>query len=108
MGKRSTFPRRPMDDYATPYEAVVPLVAHLRAEGIHSFAEPCCGDGDLVRIWKVWASIASTPAISAKAPMRFPFPIFRATPSSPTRHGRANFFILSSHISGDQADLAAV
>jgi hypothetical protein len=49
MGKRSAFPRRPMDDYATPHGAVLPLVAHLRAEGIHSFAEPCCGNGELVR-----------------------------------------------------------
>lgn len=49
MGKRSAFPRRPMGDYATPYEAVLPLVPHLRADRIHCFAEPCCGDGDLVR-----------------------------------------------------------
>ena len=42
MGKRSIFRRRPMDKYATPSEAVVPLVTHLRVEGIRSFAEPCC------------------------------------------------------------------
>jgi hypothetical protein len=49
MGKRSNFQRRPMDDYATPYEAVLPLVPHLEAEGIRTFAEPCCGNGELVR-----------------------------------------------------------
>jgi hypothetical protein len=36
-----------MDDYATPFEAVPPLVPYLAAAGIRSFAEPCCGDGDL-------------------------------------------------------------
>lgn len=47
MGKRSDFTRRPMDAYATPYSAVPPLLPHLR--GIRTFAEPCCGGGDLVR-----------------------------------------------------------
>ena len=47
MGKRSSYPRRPMDDYATTFEAVVPLIPHIH--GIHRFAEPCCGDGDLIR-----------------------------------------------------------
>ncbi len=47
MGKRSSFPRRVGDTYQTPLAAVVPLVPHLR--DVRSFAEPCCGDGDLVR-----------------------------------------------------------
>jgi hypothetical protein len=47
MGKRSTFERRAADFYPTPRAAVVPLIPHLR--GIRSFAEPCAGDGDLVR-----------------------------------------------------------
>ena len=47
MGKRSEFERRPADFYPTPRAAVVPLIPHLR--GIRSFAEPCVGDGDLVR-----------------------------------------------------------
>ena len=47
MGKRSTFERRPGDFYATPREAVLPLLPHL--QGIRRFAEPCCGAGDLVR-----------------------------------------------------------
>jgi hypothetical protein len=47
MGKRSNFERRAADFYPTPYAAVPPLIAHLR--GIRDFAEPCCGDGALVR-----------------------------------------------------------
>ena len=30
MGKRSNFPRVPRDFYPTPFEAVPPLVPHLR------------------------------------------------------------------------------
>jgi hypothetical protein len=33
--------------YPTPRAAVVPLIPYLR--GIRSFAEPCAGDGDLVK-----------------------------------------------------------
>ena len=47
MGKRSSFERRPGDFYPTPRAAVVPLIPYLR--GIRSFAEPCAGDGALVR-----------------------------------------------------------
>ena len=47
MGKRSNFERIPRDFYPTPYPAVPPLTPHLR--GVRSFAEPCCGDGALVR-----------------------------------------------------------
>ena len=47
MGKRSNFERRPADFYPTPRAAVMPLIPHLR--GIRSFAEPCAGDGALVR-----------------------------------------------------------
>ena len=47
MGKRSNFERREADFYPTPRAAVVPLIPHLR--GIRSFAEPCAGDGALVR-----------------------------------------------------------
>jgi hypothetical protein len=49
MGKRSNFERREADFYPTPYAAVVPLIPYLKRDGIRSFAEPCCGDGDLVR-----------------------------------------------------------
>lgn len=47
MGKRSTFERIPRDFYPTPAAAVPPLIPHLR--GVRTFAEPCCGDGALVR-----------------------------------------------------------
>jgi hypothetical protein len=47
MGKRSNFARRERDFYPTPRPAVVPLIPFLR--GVRSFAEPCCGKGDLVR-----------------------------------------------------------
>ena len=47
MGKRSSFERIPRDFYPTPRAAVLPLIPHLR--GVRSFAEPCCGDGALVR-----------------------------------------------------------
>jgi hypothetical protein len=47
MGKRSSFERIPRDFYPTPAAAIPPLIPHLR--GVHTFAEPCCGDGALVR-----------------------------------------------------------
>jgi hypothetical protein len=47
MGKRSNFERIPRDFYPTPAAAVPPLIPHLR--GVRSFAEPCAGDGALVR-----------------------------------------------------------
>jgi hypothetical protein len=47
MGKRSNFERREADFYPTPREAVLPLIPYLC--GIRSFAEPCAGDGALVR-----------------------------------------------------------
>jgi hypothetical protein len=47
MSKRFNFERRERDFYQTPRAAVLPLIPHLR--GVHTFAEPCCGAGDLVR-----------------------------------------------------------
>jgi hypothetical protein len=47
VGKRSNFDRVPRDFYPTPYAAVPPLIPFLR--GVRTFAEPCCGDGALVR-----------------------------------------------------------
>ena len=47
MGKRSSFERTPRDFYPTPAAAVPPLIPFLR--GVRTFAEPCCGDGALVR-----------------------------------------------------------
>lgn len=46
MGKRSDFPRRAMDDYETPAEAVTPLLPHLGS--VLRFAEPCAGKGKLI------------------------------------------------------------
>lgn len=47
MGKRSNFKRRPMDAYATPMKAVLPVLPFLRRDGILTFDEPCFGNGDL-------------------------------------------------------------
>jgi hypothetical protein len=48
MSKRRPGLKRHKNDlYQTPYHAVPPLIPWLR--GIRTFAEPCCGDGDMVR-----------------------------------------------------------
>jgi len=47
MGKRSNFERRENDFYPTPRAAVTPLIPYLGR--IRTFAEPCAGEGDLVR-----------------------------------------------------------
>ena len=50
MGKRSNnFERRKDDLYQTPLKAVAPVIPFLRRDGIETFAEPCAGDGDLIR-----------------------------------------------------------
>jgi hypothetical protein len=49
MGKRSNFERREADFYPTPRATVVPLIPYLLRSGIRTFAEPCAGDGALVR-----------------------------------------------------------
>jgi hypothetical protein len=51
MSKRAPgrFERSPRDFYATPSKALLPLIPHLRRAGIHTFAEPCRGEGDLIR-----------------------------------------------------------
>lgn len=48
MGKRSDFERVERDYYKTPFEAVLPLFPFLPKERFN-FAEPCAGDGRLVR-----------------------------------------------------------
>jgi hypothetical protein len=47
MGKRSSFERISRDFYRTPAASAPPLLPFLR--GVRTFAEPCCGDGALVR-----------------------------------------------------------
>lgn len=47
MGKRSNFERVERDFYPTPREAVLPLLSHLTPAT--AFAEPCAGDGALIR-----------------------------------------------------------
>ena len=62
MGKRSNYERVERDFYPTPWQAVEPLVPHLPKN--FAFAEPCAGDGALVRhietlidgAWCSWAS----------------------------------------------------
>ena len=49
MGKRSDYDRIPKDKYQTPNKAVLPLIPYLRRDGIETFAELCCGDGELIR-----------------------------------------------------------
>jgi hypothetical protein len=46
VGKFSDFERIPRDFYPTPYEAVRPLLPHLRPET--RFIEPCAGGGALI------------------------------------------------------------
>lgn len=48
MGKRSDFERVERDYYQTPSAAVVPLIPFLPSDRF-SFAEPCAGDGRLVK-----------------------------------------------------------
>lgn len=47
MGKRSDFERVERDFYPTPRTAVLPLIPHLERGAF--IAEPCAGDGALVR-----------------------------------------------------------
>lgn len=47
MGKRSDMVKRDKDQYLTPQAAVVPLVPFLPES--FTFAEPCAGDGRLVK-----------------------------------------------------------
>jgi hypothetical protein len=58
MGKRSDFPRRPQDDYATPLAALQPLLPHLCPH--EQIVEPCPGGCVLVdHLRKAGFSIAA-------------------------------------------------
>lgn len=57
MGKRSDFARNERDYYPTPAAAVAPLLPFLPP--VFTYAEPCAGDGALIRALPgdcVWAS----------------------------------------------------
>lgn len=45
---RNKFERPPQNFFRTPAAKVLPLVPHLWRTGVRTFAEPCCGEGDLV------------------------------------------------------------
>lgn len=60
MGKRSTFDRAPRDFYPTPREAVLPLLPHLEYGSI--FAEPCAGDGALIKHLE-WGGMSCVEAL---------------------------------------------
>ena len=50
MGKRNPgHERRENEFWPTPFAGVLPLIPFLKHERIKTFAEPCCGEGDLVR-----------------------------------------------------------
>ena len=66
MGKRSSFERIPQDFYPTPYAAVPPLIPHLR--GVRTFAEPCCGDGALVRHLEIASGYAASMRATSHRP----------------------------------------
>ena len=88
MGKRSSFERREADFYPTPRAAVLPLIPFLR--GIRTFAEPCCGEGDLVRHLESFGLRCTYAGDIAPARMRWRSTLTaRAMRSSPTRPGRA-------------------
>lgn len=48
MGKRSNFKRVEKDFYATPKEAIPALYANMPKDTIQ-YAEPCCGNFDLIK-----------------------------------------------------------
>ena len=55
MGKRSSFEPREGNYWPTPIRGVVPLVGHFKAIGFpYKFAEPCAGDGTLIRVLKAF------------------------------------------------------
>ena len=73
MSKRAAgkFERREGDAYYTPRAAVLPLIPYLRAARVRRFAEPCCGDGAIVRHSNPLDSAASIKATSRRARTRW-------------------------------------
>ena len=91
MGKRSAFERRAGDAYPTPIEAVLPLIPHLR--GVRNFAEPCAGDGALVRHLESFGLCCTTPATSRSDRTRLPATASAEFRSSPIRPGGATSYM---------------
>jgi hypothetical protein len=50
MSAHSKFPRRQHDEYITPPDAAARLIRYLRRDGVATFAEPCCAQGQLIRL----------------------------------------------------------
>ena len=65
MGKRSEFRRRPRDFYPTPYAAVIPLLPHLGP--FSTYAEPCAGDGAIIRHLASYCRCVSASDINPQA-----------------------------------------
>ena len=70
MSKRSSFERIPRDFYRTPEPAVPPLLPFLR--GVRTFAEPCCGDGALVRHLESFGLRSAYRGVGAPVPLQSP------------------------------------
>ena len=60
MGKYSDFERLPRDFYKTPLAALKPLLPHLQE--VQTFAEPCAGDGQLIRLLETVVGLNCTYA----------------------------------------------
>jgi hypothetical protein len=54
LGKRSDFTRNPRDFYPTPFEAVKPLTEYIHNMGLHTYYEPCAGNGALIGHLNRW------------------------------------------------------
>ena len=105
MGKRSNFERIPRDFYPTPHAAVPPLIPHLR--GVRTFAEPCCGDGALVRHLESFGLRCAMRATSrpARTPWRSTSTA-RPTRSSQTRRTAQNHARPDRALPAHPADVA--
>ena len=84
---RNRFERSPRDFYKTPLVSVKPLIPYLRAAGVCDFAEPCAGQGDLIRHLEssgfrcVYRGDLATGQ-DALDILRFPAPVITNTPYS--------------------------
>lgn len=104
MGKRSSYERRENDFYPTPVEAVAPLIPHLRRERIVTFAEPCCGDGALIRYLEGYGLVCRyqgdrTAGQDALEIERFDDPVITNPPWNRTdMHGLISHFLRTTNV----------